>query len=121
MNGGIYLLAEEIARKLGLEYGQPGRIPETADRWSFRDGTRYELLDPTGTLLAGFMHAADPQWRAAAHARGKVLVLYGGQLGVRRPPGATEVGYDVRARDAELHTSLAAGTVLTASINYIHE
>ena len=119
LNGEVYLLAEEIARKLGLGYAQPGRIAETADNWSFRDGPRCELLDPTGTLLAEFPHVPDPQWRDAAHARGQVLVLYSGRLGVRKPGGVAEAAYDVRARDAELRGALAAGTVLAALITYI--
>lgn len=114
----VYLLTMAIASKLGLAPPQPGTTPPTAVNWTLRDGPRCELLDPTGTVLAEFRHAPNRQWQAAARTRGKVLVLYGGELGVRTPASVAAAEYDNRARDAELHASLATGTVLAGIVSY---
>jgi hypothetical protein len=120
LDGVQYLLTMAIASKLGLTKAQPGNTPPTAVKWAFRDDSRCELLDPTGTVLAGFHHVPDPRWRTVAQTRGKVFVLYGGQLGVRKPDGISIVEYDDRARDTELHASVAAGAVLAGAVTYAH-
>jgi hypothetical protein len=114
----FYPLTTAIASKLGLAQAQPGITPPAAVNWAFRDGPRCELLDPTGTVLASFRHTPDPQWRAAARTCETILVLYGGQLGVRTPYGVAAAEYDKRARDAELNAALAAGDVLAGVVAY---
>ncbi|GID29948.1 hypothetical protein [Paractinoplanes brasiliensis] len=115
----VYPLSTAIAGKLGLAQAQVGETPPAAANWEFHDGPRCELVDPTGTVLARFRHAIDPQWRAAAETSGTVLVLYGGQLGVRTPYGVTAAEYDDRARDAELQAALAGGELLTGAVTYV--
>jgi hypothetical protein len=114
-----YSLTTAIASKLGLVQAQLGSTPPIAVNWTFRDKPCCELSDPTGTVLAKFRHAPDPQWRTAAHTQGHVLVLYGGELGVRKPDGLAAIEYDDRARDQELHAALAGATVLTALVPYV--
>jgi hypothetical protein len=114
----LYPLTTAIASKLGFAHAQPGITPPAALNWAFRDGPRCELLDPTGTVLASFRHTPDPQWRAAARSCETILVLYGGQLGVRTPHGVATAEYDKKARDAELNAALSAGDVLAGTVAY---
>ena len=118
-SGAQYLLTMAIASKLGLAKAQPGTPPPSVANWTFRHGSRCELLDPTGTVLAEFRQTADPEWRTTALARCQAIVLYGGQLGVRKPAAISVIEYDDRARDAELHAAVAAGAVLAGIVNYI--
>jgi hypothetical protein len=120
LDGGPYPLTLAIAAKLGLTRFRPHIAPPAAAaNWAFRDGTHCEVVDPTGTVIARFPHPPNHQWRSAARAHKHVLVLYGGQLGVRRPVGIPADEYDDSARDDELRASLAAGTVVAGAIAYV--
>ncbi|MDR6317931.1 hypothetical protein [Actinoplanes couchii] len=119
--GQLYPLTMALAGKLGLAQAQAGMTPSSAVNWTFRDGPRCELRDPTGAVLARFRHAIDPRWQAAARVSGTVLVLYGGALGVRPPDGLAAASYDDRTRNQELHASLAAGEVLAGVVTYLQE
>lgn len=117
IGGPLYALDLAIAAKLGLPRFRAGVPPEVASNWVFRDTSFCELVDPTGSVVARFQAEPDLQWRNAARERGTVAVLYGGELGVRRPAGITARHYSIR-RDAELHRSLESGSALGGFVAY---
>ena len=109
---GTYDIRIAIATKMGLPLAGPIG-PRMAERWTFgpRQG-KWELTDPTGTLIAKCEIAAgdaadEPAWTAQAMAVGQVLVAYGTRVGVRVPDGVPANRYDDRYRAAELRKSLA--------------
>ncbi|MFG2042226.1 hypothetical protein [Dactylosporangium sp. NPDC048998] len=118
LDQGRYSLTMAIPMKLGLTPFRPYRKPETAANWVIRDGTPWELLDPTGAVVARFSCQPNPQWRAAAIEQRQVVLLYGCRLGVRPPDGVPGERYHIGVRDGELHASLASGAVLAGSVAY---
>jgi hypothetical protein len=118
---GTYNIRIAIATKMGLPLAGP-LGPRMAERWTFgpRQG-KWELTDPTGTLIArsevATGDAADePAWTAQAMAVGQVLVAYGTRVGVRVPKGVPASRYDDQYRAAELRKSLASRQACAATV-----
>jgi hypothetical protein len=107
-----YDLRTAIAVKLGFGLlGTPATGPPIAENWtfSFHENTS-ALTDPTGTVLAEFETADDPQWRAQFERCTEIVVIYGIEIGVRCPKGTPEDSYDDQTRAEELSSSRRAGT-----------
>ena len=106
---GTYDIRIAIATKMGLPLaGLTG--PRSAAGWTFgpRQG-KWELTDPTGTLIARCEvstgdSAGEPAWTAQAMAAGQILIAYGMRVGVRVPDGVPASRYDDRYRAAELRS-----------------
>lgn len=101
-----------IATKMGLPLAGPIG-PRLTAGWTFgpRQG-KWELTDPTGTLIARCEvstedSAREPVWTAQAMAAGQILIAYGIRVGVRVPDGVPSSHYDDRHRAAEIRESLA--------------
>lgn len=115
-----------IAAKMGLQL--PGPIgPPLAAGWTLgpRQG-KWELTDPTGTLVARCEvsdrdTATEPVWTAQAMAIGKILIAYGTSVGVRIPEGVPASRYNDRYRTAELHKSLADRRACAAIVRFAQE
>lgn len=109
---GTYDIRIAVATKMGLPLA--GSIgPRVAAGWAFgpRHG-KWELIDPTGTLIARCAvstgdSAGEPAWTAQAMAAGQILIAYGTRVGVRVPDGVPASRYDDRYRAEELRKSLA--------------
>jgi hypothetical protein len=109
---GTYDIRIAIATKMGLPLAGPVG-PRLVPGWTLgpRQG-KWELTDPTGTLIARCEVAredstGEPAWTAQAMAVGQILVAYGTRVGVRVPDGLAASLYDDRYRAAELRKSLA--------------
>jgi hypothetical protein len=107
----IYDIRIAIATKMGLPVAGPTGPPLAAG-WAFgpRQG-KWELTDPTGTLIARCEVAArdaagEPAWTAQAMAAGQILTAYGTRVGVRVPDGVPASRYGDRYRATELRKSL---------------
>ena len=101
-----------IATKMGLPLAAPIGL-HVAAGWTFGPHQgKWELTDPTGTLIARCEvpngdAAGEPAWTAEAMAAGQILIAYGTRVGVRVPDGVPAGRYDNRYRAAELYRSLA--------------
>jgi hypothetical protein len=109
---GIYDIRIAITTKMGLPLAGPIG-PRLAAGWTFgpREG-KWELIDPTGTLIAKCElaigdSAGEPAWTVQAMAAGQTLIAYGTRVGVRVPDGVPASRYDDQYRAAELRKSLA--------------
>jgi hypothetical protein len=118
---GSYDVRIAIATKMGLPLAGPIG-PRLAAGWTLgpRQG-KWELTDPTGTLIARCEVATgdvagEPAWTAQAIAAGKILVAYGMRVGVRVPDGVPASGYNDRYRAAELRKSLASRQACAAIV-----
>lgn len=112
-----------IATKMGLPL--PGPIgPPLAAGWTFGPSQgKWELTDPTRTLIARCEvsardSAAEPAWTAQAMAIGKILIAYGTSVGVRVPEGVPASRYDDRYRAAELRESLVGRRACAAIVRF---
>ncbi len=110
-----------ITTKMGLPLAGPIG-PHLAAGWTFgpRQG-KWELTDPTGTLIArGEVSpgdsAGEPALTAQAMAAGQILIAYGTRVGVRVPDGVPASRYDDRYRAAELRKSLACRQACAAIV-----
>lgn len=110
-----------IATKMGLPLAGP-IAPRLAVGWTFgpRQG-KWELTDPTGTLIAGCElaiedSAGEPAWTAQAMAARQILIAYGTRVGVRVPDGVPANRYDDRYRAAELRKSLTGRQACAAIV-----
>jgi hypothetical protein len=119
-DGGRYDIRLAIAVKMGLPLAGPVR-PRVAAGWTL--GTRqgkWELVDPTGTLVARCAIRADsagePAWTVQAVAADQILIAYGMRVGVRLPDGIPVSRYDDKYRAAELCKSLATRQASTAIV-----
>lgn len=119
--GYLHDLRVGIAVKLGLALLTAPASPPAAANWVLRRaGELLILADPTGASLAEFTIPDEPEWLAAAGQHGEVIVIYGPQIGVRRPASVPHGGYDDHARAAELdefigHRMVAWGRVSFSS------
>jgi hypothetical protein len=117
---GRYDIRLAIAAKMGLPLAGPIR-PYLAAGWTL--GTcrgKWELIDPTGTLVARCEirvdSAAEPAWTAQAVTEGQILIAYGMRVGVRLPDGVPASSYDDKYRAAELYKSLVTQQASTAIV-----
>jgi len=108
---GTYDIRVAIATKMGLPLAGPIG-PHLAAGWTFgpREG-KWELTDPTATLIARCDiatggAAGEPAWTAQALAVGQILIAYGSRVGVRVPDGVLPSHYDDRYRATELRKSV---------------
>jgi hypothetical protein len=107
-----------IATKLGLPLAGPIG-PLLATDWTFGPNLgKWELTDPTGTLVARCVGLAEdsawePAWTAQVVTARRALIAYGTRVGVRIPDGVPAKQYDERYRAAELHKSLWGCPALT--------
>lgn len=115
-----------IATKMGLPVAGPIGPRQTAG-WAFgpRQG-KWELTDPTGTLIARCEvpagdSAREPTWTAQAMAAGQILIAYGTRVGVRVPDGVPPSRYDDQYRAAELHKSLTNRQACAAIVRLSHQ
>jgi len=110
-----------IATKMGLPLAGPIG-PGLAAGWTLRPRQgKWELTDPTGTLIARCEgstgdSAGEPAWTAQAMAAGQILIAYGTRVGVRVPDGVPANRYDDRSRTAELRKSLAGRQACAAIV-----
>jgi hypothetical protein len=118
---GTYDIRIAITTKMGLPLAGPIG-PRLATGWSFgpRQG-KWELTDPTGTLIARCEvpagdSAGEPAWTAQAMAAGQILIAYGTRVGVRVPDGIPASRYDDRYRATELRKSLASRQACAAIV-----
>jgi hypothetical protein len=117
--GQTYDLRVGVAAKLGLSLatGALAAMPPSADNWTFRHSRQgCSLIDPTGTALALFDVPDDARWLAAAERNGKIVLIYGPTIGVRRPGHVPADQYDDNARATELDRSCAAGDVTWGTV-----
>lgn len=110
-----------VAVKMGLPLAVPTGAP-LADGWTFgpRHG-KWELIDPTGALIASCVVRADdsveePAWTAQAMTADEILVVYGDRIGVRAPDGVPTSQYDDQSRARELIQSLTNQQVCAAIV-----
>jgi hypothetical protein len=110
-----------IAAKMGLPLAGPIG-PRLAPGWTFgpRQG-KWELTDPTGTLIAECEISAgdsarEPAWTAQAMTAGQILIAYGTRVGVRVPHGLPASRYDDQYRAAELSKSLVGRQACVAMV-----
>ena len=116
-----YDVRTAIAAKLGLPVltARPS-APSLAANWTLEYGqTTCVLTDPTGSALARCRVANQPRWRDFAGRLGKVVVIYGPSIGVRRPGGMPKDRYDDHARAAELSHARATGTANWGIVQFI--
>lgn len=118
---GTYDIRIAIATKMGLPLTGPIG-PRLAAGWTFgpRHG-QWELVDPTGTLIARckvatWDAAREPAWTAQAMTAGQILLAYGTRVGVRIPEGESANRYNDLYRAAELHKSLATQQACVAIV-----
>src|SRR5215831_9883298 len=84
---GTYDIRIAIATKMGLPLAGPIG-PRLATGWAFGPHQgKWELTDPTGTLIARCDvatgdSAGEPAWTAQAMAAGQILIAYGMRVGV---------------------------------------
>jgi len=110
-----------IATKMGLPLAAPIGL-HVAAGWTFGPHQgKWELTDPTGTLIARSKvstgdAAGEPAWTAQAMAAGQILIAYGTRVGVRVPDGVPASRYDDRYRAAELYKSLAGRQACAAIV-----
>jgi hypothetical protein len=111
--GTFYDIGLAIATKMGLPLAGPTG-PRLAAGWSLgpREG-KWELTDPTGTLVARCEvvtrdAAREPAWTAQAMTVGQMLVAYGSEVGVRVPDGVQTSRYYDGAATQELRQSLGS-------------
>jgi hypothetical protein len=109
-----------VATKLGLDLlGARSPPVRSSANWTFRlDGNLAVLTDPTGTIVAQFAAAGDPSWQRQAAELGWVVVIYGAQIGVRLPPGATNESYNDQERARELRASRQAARVAAGVVRF---
>ena len=118
---GIYDVRISIAAKMGLPRAEPTRA-RTAKGWTLGPNLgRWELIDPTGALIANCaVNAGDsirePAWTAQAMSVGEILAVYGARVGVRVPEGVRANRYDDQRRADELFESLAARRACAATV-----
>jgi hypothetical protein len=119
--GEVYDIRIAIATKMGLPLAEPIG-PRLAAGWILgpRQG-KWELSDPTGTLIARCQvsagdSAGEPAWTAQAMAEGRILIAYGIRVGVRVPDGLSASLYDDRYRATELRNSLASQQACAAIV-----
>lgn len=118
---GTYDTRVAVAAKLGLPLAGPAG-PRLVPGWTFGPCQgKWELTDPTGTLIARCQVSAgdstgEPAWTAQAVAAGHILIAYGTRVGVRIPDGVPASQYDDRYRAAELGKSLASQQACTALV-----
>lgn len=118
---GTYDIRIAITTKMGLPFaGSSGS--RLAAGWTFgpRQG-KWELTDPTGTLIARCEvptgdSAGEPAWTAQAMAAGQILVAYGTRVGVRVPDGVPASSYHDQYRAAELRKSLTGRQACAAIV-----
>jgi hypothetical protein len=117
-----YDLRIAVATKMGLPLAGPIR-PPVAVGWTLgpRKG-KWELTDPTGTLIARCTvspanSAGEALWTAHAMAQGQILIAYGMRVGVRVPDGVPASHYDDEYRAAELHKSLIGQQACAAIVS----
>ena len=110
-----------VAVKMGLPLAVP-TAARLADGWTFgpRRG-KWELLDPTGTLIASCMlrggdAVEEPAWTAQAMTADEILIVYGDRIGVRDPDGMPASQYDDQQRARELIDSLSNQQVCAATV-----
>lgn len=111
----------EVAVKMGLPLAAP-TTARLADGWTVgpRQG-KWELLDPTGTLIAscvvrGNESVEEPAWTAQAMTADEILIVYGDRIGVRTPDGVPPSQYDDQQRARELIESLSNRQVCAAMV-----
>ena len=110
-----------IATKMGLPLAGPIG-PRLAAGWTFGPHQgKWDLADPTGTLIARCEastadSAAEAAWTAQAMAAGQILIAYGTRVGVRVPDGVPASRYDDRYRAAEIRKSLASRQACAAIV-----
>lgn len=110
--GRTYDIRAAIAMKLGLHpLGATTATVPPAPNWRVEYGKPSTLLDPTGTAVATFTVPDDPEWLRHARRHGSVAVIYGTNVGVKRPGTVPPWMYDDTARAAELQTSRLEGAV----------
>jgi hypothetical protein len=118
---GAYDIRIAIATKMGFPLARPGG-PHLAAGWTFGPHQgKWELTDPTGTLIARCEvptgdAVGEPAWTAQAMAAGQILIAYGTRVGVRVPDGVPAIRYDDRYRAAELRKSLAGQQACAAIV-----
>jgi hypothetical protein len=115
-----YDLRVSVTAKLGLALCTGSQTsPATADDWTFHYARpRCSLTDPTGTLIASFNVPHQAAWLKAARSHGKITLIYGPSIGVRRPDHLPTSLYDDGARAAELMRSCQEGTVTWGTIQF---
>jgi hypothetical protein len=110
-----------VALKMGLPRAMPTGA-RLADGWTF--GPRYgkwELIDPTGALIASCVVRADdsveePAWTAQTMTADEILIVYGDRIGVRAPDGMPANQYNDERRARELIESLSNQQVCAAMV-----
>jgi hypothetical protein len=103
-----------------------GRVPpgpvwavESAPGWQLqRRPGELVLRDTNGDTWASSPVTPDPRWVSAAASYGHVMVLYGPQLGVRCPDGASPDRYTTGARAAEFRQAREYGLVTAAIVRW---
>jgi hypothetical protein len=121
LDDGTYDIRVAIATKMGLPVAGPIG-PCLAAGWTFGPRQdKWELTDPTGTLIArcevSIRDAArEPAWTADAIAAGQILIVYGTRVGVRVPDGVPASLYNDQYRAAELHKSLVGRQACAAIV-----
>jgi hypothetical protein len=103
-----------------------GRVPpgavwavESAPGWQLqRVPGELVLRDTNGDTWASSPVTPDPRWVSAAASYGHVMVLYGPQLGVRRPPSTSPDRYTTGARAAEFRQAREYGLVTAAIVRW---
>lgn len=123
---GTYDIRIAITAKMGLPLAGPIG-PRPAAGWIFgpRQG-KWELTDPTGTLIArcevpAADSAREPAWTTQAMTAGQILIAYGTRVGVRVPDGVPTRRYDDLYRAAELRKSLASRQACAAMVKLSHQ
>jgi hypothetical protein len=119
-HGHFYDLRTGIAVKLGLALLTTPATPPTAANWTLHHAERkFMLADPTSASLADFTAPDDPLWLATARQHGRVIAIYGTNIGVRRPISIPHGGWGDRARAAELDQSVSRGAVAWGMVSFI--
>lgn len=90
-----------------------------AEGWGmYRTTDGLVLRDPDGAVYAESTTAFDPAWVSTATSLGSVLVLHGPCLGIRTPPGRTEVSYTVADRAQEIKRGRRDGLLAGATVTW---
>jgi hypothetical protein len=115
-----YDMRVSVTTKLGLALCTGSQAsPAVADDWAFHYARpKCSLTDPTGTVIASLSVLHHAAWLKAARSRGKITLIYGPSIGVRRPDHVPASLYDDDARAAELMRSCQEGTVTWGIIKF---